>query len=492
MLFPSKDEFHKLTETSRYVPVYRDVLADVETPLSAYWKLAHDETYSYLLESVTGGEHLARYSILGVRPRLVIRTKGTKVRQIRSKGESRFDLTEGLDPLDLIKKELEDRRIAPMPGLPKFVGGAIGMLSYDIVRFFERLPDQTVDDLNMDDMAMMLTDSVVIFDHAKNIIRILVLAEGTADGYETACAEIERILATLKRPLPPLPNTKRQPYPVESNIDQQRYEECVAKTVEYIAAGDGVQMVISQRFQTKTESHPLTVYRALRSINPSPYMFLLRMGDYDVIGASPESLVSLTDRTARVRPIAGTRWRGETPELDLALERELLADEKERAEHVMLVDLGRNDIGRVCEYGSVKVEELMVIERYSHVMHIVSSVAGRLRDGCDAYDLIRATFPAGTVTGAPKVRAMEIIDELEPTRRGLYAGAVGYISATGDMDLCIAIRTILMKDGHAYVQAGAGIVFDSVPSKEYAECRNKAQACLSAIEAAQQGLDGAL
>lgn len=492
MLFPSKDEFHRLTETNRYVPVYRDVLADVETPLSAYWKLAHDETYSFLLESVTGGEQLARYSILGVRPRLVIRTKGSKVRQIRAKGESRSDLPEGHDPLDLIKKELEERRIALMPGLPKFVGGAIGMLSYDIVRFFERLPDQTKDDLNIDDLAMMLTDSVVIFDHAKNIIRILVLAEGSPDGYETACAEIERILATLRRPLPALPNTKRQPHPVLCNVDQETYEQNVAKTVEYIAAGDGVQMVISQRFETKVEAHPLTVYRALRSINPSPYMFLLRFGDYDVIGASPESLVSLTEGTAKVRPIAGTRWRGETPEIDLALERELLADEKERAEHVMLVDLGRNDIGRVCKYGSVKVEDLMVIERYSHVMHIVSSVTGQLRDGYDAYDLIRATFPAGTVSGAPKVRAMEIIDELETTRRGLYAGAVGYISATGDMDMCIAIRTILMKDGLAYVQAGAGIVFDSMPSKEYVECRNKAQACLSAIEAAQQGLDGAL
>lgn len=492
MLFPTKDEFHRLTETSRYVPVYRDVLADVETPLSAYWKLAHDETYSYLLESVTGGEQLARYSILGVRPRLVIRSKGTKVRQIRAKGESRSELPEGQDPLDLVKKELEERRIALMPGLPKFVGGAIGMLSYDIVRFFERLPDETKDDLNMDDMAMMLTDSVVIFDHAKNVIRILVLAEGTPDGYETACAEIERILSTLRRPLPALPNSKRQVHPVECNIGQKQYEENVAKTVEYIGAGDGVQMVVSQRFQTKVEAHPLTVYRALRSINPSPYMFLLRMGDYDVIGASPESLVSLNEGTAKVRPIAGTRWRGETPELDLALERELLADEKERAEHVMLVDLGRNDIGRVCEYGSVKVEDLMIIERYSHVMHIVSSVTGQLRKDYDAYDLIRATFPAGTVSGAPKVRAMEIIDELETTRRGLYAGAVGYVSATGDMDMCIAIRTILLKDGQAYVQAGAGIVFDSKPEKEYVECQTKAQACLKAIEAAQQGLDGAL
>ncbi len=492
MLFPTKDEFHRLTETSRYVPVYRDVLADVETPLSAYWKLAHDETYSYLLESVTGGEQLARYSILGVRPRLVIRSKGTKVRQIRAKGESRSELPEGQDPLDLVKKELEERRIALMPGLPKFVGGAIGMLSYDIVRFFERLPDETKDDLNMDDMAMMLTDSVVIFDHAKNVIRILVLAEGTPDGYETACAEIERILSTLRRPLPALPNSKRQVHPVECNIGQKQYEENVAKTVEYIGAGDGVQMVVSQRFQTKVEAHPLTVYRALRSINPSPYMFLLRMGDYDVIGASPESLVSLNEGTAKVRPIAGTRWRGETPELDLALERELLADEKERAEHVMLVDLGRNDIGRVCEYGSVKVEDLMIIERYSHVMHIVSSVTGQLRKEYDAYGLIRATFPAGTVSGAPKVRAMEIIDELETTRRGLYAGAVGYVSATGDMDMCIAIRTILLKDGQAYVQAGAGIVFDSNPEKEYVECQNKAQACLKAIEAAQLGLDGAL
>jgi anthranilate synthase component 1 len=474
------------------MPVYRDVLADVETPLSAYWKLAHDEPYSFLLESVTGGEQLARYSIIGVRPRLVLRTKGNKVRQITSKGESRSELKADQDPLHLLSAILDSQKVASVPGLPKFVGGAIGMLSYDIVRFFEKLPDRCDDDLNLDDLAMMLADTVIVFDHAKNIIRIIVLAEGTVVGYEKACAEIERVLSTLRRPLPALPSIKGASHAVFSNTTQQEFENNVRRVVDYIGAGDGVQMVISQRFQTKVEAHPLTVYRSLRSLNPSPYMFLLRFGDFDVIGASPELLVSLDEGIAKVRPIAGTRWRGDTPEQDEELEKELLADEKERAEHVMLIDLGRNDIGRVCEYGSVKVHDLMTIEKYSHVMHIVSSVTGNLRKEFDAFDLLRATFPAGTVSGAPKVRAMQIIDELETARRGLYAGSVGYVSATGDMDMCIAIRTILLKDNTAYVQAGAGIVYDSVPENEYVECKNKAMACIKAIEIAQTGLDNAL
>jgi anthranilate synthase component I len=272
-------------------------------------------------------------------------------------------------------------------------------------------------------------------------------------------------------------------------VTQERFIQNVIQTKKYIAEGDGIQMVIAQRFETPVEAHPLTIYRALRSLNPSPYMFLLRFGDFDVVGASPEILVSLDGNEARVRPIAGTRWRGETHEQDVALGEELLADEKERAEHIMLVDLGRNDLGRVCKYGSVKVNELMNVERYSHVMHIVSDVTGELNANQDAYSLIRATFPAGTVSGAPKVRAMEIIDELEPTRRGLYAGAVGYFSSHGDMDTCIAIRTILIKDGKAYVQAGGGIVYDSIPENEYQETRNKAKACLRAIEMAQQGLE---
>jgi anthranilate synthase component 1 len=492
MLIPSKEDFQRLSAGASFMPVYRDVLADMETPLSAYWKLGHDETHSFLLESVTGGEQLARFSIIGVRPRLVLRTKGRNVHRITPKGHARSELADNKDPLNLLEEELADRKIVHVPGLPKFVGGAVGLLSYDLVRFFETLPDGCIDDLKLDDMAMMLADTVVVFDHAKNIIRIIVLAEVGGKGYEQASAEIERVLARLRRPLPELPSAKLDHHHVTANMARAEYEAIVRRVVEYIGAGDGVQMVPSQRFSTRVEAHPLTVYRALRSLNPSPYMFLIRYGDFDVVGASPEILVSLNDGTATVRPIAGTRRRGDTAEEDHELAEELMADEKERAEHVMLVDLGRNDLGRVCEYGSVQVEDLMVIERYSHVMHIVSSVTGKPADGKTPYDLIRACFPAGTVSGAPKVRAMEIIDELEPTRRGLYAGAVGYVSASGDMDMCIAIRTILLKDGTGYVQAGAGLVHDSKPEAEYEECVDKAQACLKAIEMAQAGLEGAL
>lgn len=490
MQVPSREEF--LREAGgRQMPVYRDVLADMETPLSAYWKLSHDETYSFLLESVTGGEQLARYSILGVRPRSVLRSKGRTLRRIAPKSETRSEIPEGQDPLHALKAELE-RDTVSVPGLPKFCGGAVGMLGYDLVRFFEKIPDESDDDLKVDDMAMMLCDTVVVFDHAKNIIRIIVLAPGTAEGYDQASAEIERVLSRLRRPLPPLPSQKLTPQEVKSNMTREHYEAAVERIREYIAEGDGIQMVVSQRFASPCRAHPLTVYRALRSLNPSPYMYMLRFGDFDVVGASPELLVSLQSGTARVRPIAGTRWRGASEAEDEALATELLADEKERAEHIMLVDLGRNDLGRVCEYGSVKVNELMVVERYSHVMHIVSDVTGKLREDLDAYDLIRASFPAGTVSGAPKVRAMQIIEELEPTRRGCYAGSIGYISAYGDLDMAIAIRTIYLREGMAYVQAGAGIVYDSVPSREHDECGNKARAALRALEIAHHGLEAAL
>jgi len=468
--------------------IYRDLLADIETPLSAYWKLSHDQTYSFLLESVTGGEQLARYSILGVGPKRVLRTKNQNVSiQSGDQIETRT-LAPGEDPLDALRDQMAGQDVLKVDGLPAFVGGAVGIMSYDLVRFFEQLPDTCADDLQVDDLAMMITDTVVVFDHAKNVIRVIVTAEGTEAGYNQAVAEIDRVIARLQEPIPALPSFTGEPHEVKSNVTQPQFEHMVERMIEYISAGDGIQMVPAQRFQTDVEAHPLTVYRALRSLNPSPYMFILRFGDFDVVGASPELLVSLHGSTARVRPIAGTRWRGATPEEDIALEEELLADEKERAEHIMLVDLGRNDLGRVCDYGSVKVNELMVIERYSHVMHIVSDVTGTLQSDKDAFDLIRASFPAGTVSGAPKVRAMQIIDELEPTRRGLYAGSVGFVSHTGDFDACIAIRTIYLKNGIAYVQAGGGVVYDSVPEKEYVESRNKAKAALKAIEMAQRGL----
>jgi anthranilate synthase component 1 len=469
------------------MPVYRDLLADLETPLSAYWKLASDERYSFLLESVTGGEQLARYSIIGIRPKAVLRSKGTKARLLKNGEWIDSHVPKGKDPLDLLREMIEPNEWAP--GLPKFSGGAVGMLGYDIVRFFERLPELTKDDLEIDDLAMMIADSVVVFDHAKNTIRVIVHAPKTSEGYDQAESEIAEIIRRLQGPLPQLPAGTDSPKPVRSNVTKEHHISVVERAKEYIAAGDCIQTVLSQRFETEVSAHPLSVYRALRSLNPSPYMFLLRFGDFDVVGASPEILVGLEGSQARVRPIAGTRWRGQNLEEDVLLEQQLLSDEKERAEHIMLVDLGRNDLGRVCRYGTVKVNELMTIERYSHVMHIVSDVTGELKPGEDAFSLVRASFPAGTVSGAPKVRAMEIIEELEANRRGLYAGAVGYFGAQGDMDLCIAIRTILMKNGRAYVQAGGGIVHDSVPESEFQETCNKARACLRAIEIAQAGLE---
>ncbi len=461
----------------------------METPLSAYWKLAHDETHSFLLESVTGGEQLARYSVIGVRPRLVVRSKNRAVLHNQRGNQSRHELPEGEDPLAFIRREV--RTIVPelLHDLPKFCGGAVGMVSYDYVRTIETLPDSTTDDLNLDDVAMMIVDNMVVFDHAKNIVKIVSLADGSDEGYENAKAEIERIRSRLLAPLPPLPTFKAGPNPVSQNIEQAAFEDGVRRIIEYISAGDCIQVVPSIRFEAEVGAHPITLYRALRSLNPSPYMYYLKFSDFDIVGASPELLVGLSGREARVRPIAGTRPRGESPQEDINLEKDLLADEKERAEHIMLVDLGRNDLGRVCDFGSVKVDELMTVERYSHVMHIVSSVTGTLRKGMDGIDLVRACFPAGTVSGAQKVRAMQIIDEIETTRRGLYAGAVGYFSASGDVDLAIAIRSILLKGGKAYVQAGAGIVYDSVASKEYAECCNKARASLRAIEIAQSGLE---
>lgn len=462
-------------------PVVRDLLADLHTPVSAYWKLAHDEQHSFLLESVTGGEQLARYSILGVRPRSVLTSRGDQLTE--SDGRT-SRLESGEDPLHALERRMPQVDAQAFDGLPKFCAGAVGMLGYDLVRFFERLPDAPPDDLGMPDMAMMLCESVVVFDHAKSVIRIVVLAEPDEKGYDAASREIDRIVSRLLGPLPALPPAASDDASIRSNMTPQAFMDGVDRVKEYIAAGDGIQMVLSQRFETSYTGHPLTLYRALRTLNPSPYMFLLRFDGFDVVGASPEILVGLTGRTARVRPIAGTRRRGSSAQEDAELESELLADEKERAEHIMLVDLGRNDLGRVCRYGSVKVNDLMVVERYSHVMHIVSDVTGALEHGKDAYDLIRATFPAGTVSGAPKVRAMQIIDELEPTRRGLYAGAVGYLGVTGDIDLAIAIRTVLLKGGKAYVQAGAGLVYDSVPAREHQECRDKANAALSAIRLA--------
>jgi anthranilate synthase component 1 len=369
----------------------------------------------------------------------------------------------------------------------------VGFLSYDIVRFFEELPDDTVDDLGVDDCCFLFTNSLLIFDHVKHRLKVLcnaVVGEDAGAAYDLAAAKIEDKVMQLRAADCNCPSTPHPgPIDVTPNITREAFEKAVERCKEYIMAGDAFQVVPSQRFTVKLHCHPFEVYRALRSVNPSPYMYYLDLGDKQIVGSSPEILVTVEDGLVRLRPIAGTRPRGQTPSEDLALETELLADEKERAEHIMLVDLGRNDVGRVAEYGSVKVDELMVIERYSHVMHIVSNVTGKLARGSDVFDVMRASFPAGTLSGAPKVRAMEIIEEVEPTRRGIYGGAVGYFSYNGDMDFAIAIRTALIQNGAAYVQAGGGVVADSVPALEYQESANKAKALLTAIQMAEEGLE---
>ncbi len=489
MLAPTADEYQRLSNAGKNpVPVTDETLADLETPLGAYWKLAHDETHSFLLESVTGGEQVARYSFIGVRPRSILHAKNNQITITKNGEPTTRTLEPDQDPLAEIRSLLPNPAPGLLENLPVFCGGAVGLVGYDYVRKIEHLPDQNPDELNIDDVALMVCDAVVVFDHVKNIIKIVVIADGTEDGYAKALAEIDRIKTRLRGPLPEIPQFQGEPHPVTSNVSKDQFKDSVAKIIDYIVAGDCIQVVPSLRFQTPVEAHPLTVYRALRSLNPSPYMYLLRFDGMDIVGASPERLVGLHDKVAHVRPIAGTRPRGATDAEDLALAVELLADEKERAEHIMLVDLGRNDLGRVCEYGTVKVDQMMVIEKYSHVMHIVSDVSGHLRPELDAVALLRSVFPLGTLSGAPKIRAMQIIDELETTRRGVYGGAVGYFSANGDMDLAIAIRTIVIKNGIAYVQAGAGIVYDSDPEKEYVECQNKAKAALRAIELAQRGI----
>lgn len=488
MIVPSLDQYLELTKKSGAVPITADTLADLETPLSAYWKLAHDQSESFLLESVTGGEHLARYSIIGTKPRATLRSKNNRVNLRTESSHDHFSDEPNSDPLARIQHLIRfiDPKLAE--GLPQLCGGAVGLVSYDYVRTIEQIPNSNPDDLEIDDVALMICDSVVVFDHAKNLIKIIVIADGTEDSYRQAIEEIKWIQSRLAAPLPPLPHSTEPPTPVQCNTTAEEFEQTVNTIIDYIKAGDGIQMVPSIRFSQEIKAHPLTIYRALRSLNPSPFMYLLRFEDLDIVGASPELLTGLENRKATVRPIAGTRPRGETPTEDKVLADELLADEKERAEHVMLVDLGRNDLGRVCQYGTVTVEHLMQIERYSHVMHIVSDVHGTLQDDLGAIDLLRATFPAGTLSGAPKVRAMQIIEEVEKTRRGVYGGAVGFFSSQGDMELAIAIRTIVLKQGVAYVQAGAGIVFDSDPKKEYDECCNKARAALRALEIAQTGL----
>ncbi len=492
MYHPSLDEFKRLAGRGNLVPVYRELPADLETPVSVYIKLRNGGP-SFLLESVEKGEQLGRYSFIGVQPPMTLLCKRDQVR-LTSGGGAILEERSGTDPFTELQKVLERRRPVQLPGLPRFTGGAVGYWGYDTVRFIERLPETAIDDRpDLPDAAFLLADNLVVFDHVRH--RLLVLANARLEGdltsaYVEAVARIEGVVDRLRQPLhvPRLENVATDD-PWESNFTQDQYEEMVRVAKEYIVAGDIFQVVLSQRLRRRTRADALTIYRALRMLNPSPYMFLLEMpGDVRLIGSSPEMHVRLEGRMAYLHPIAGTRWRGETPEEDARLAEELLADPKERAEHVMLVDLGRNDLGRVCEYGTVQVPVMMTVERYSHVMHIVSDVQGVVRPDMNAFDLLKATFPAGTVSGAPKVRAMEIIEELEGIRRGPYAGAVGYVDYDGTMDTCIAIRTIVMQGDVCYIQAGGGIVADSEPTYEYNETMNKARALALAVEQAERGL----
>ncbi len=495
MVHPDLETFKSLSLKGNLIPVYREILADTETPVSATLKLGG--TPSFLLESMIGGEKWARYSFLGSRPSKIIKCCGN-VLEIKDKGKkTRIFRIE--NPFEFIKKELKAYTPVDVTGLPRFYGGFVGYIGYDMVRFFEEIPDNSRPGLGVPDMFLMVTDTVVIFDNFKGRIKVVSNAyinnQSPEEVYKKATEKIEHIIEKLRKTK--LSNKKHKANEdkilehseyVSSYRSKNAFEQAVIHGKEYIHAGDVIQVVLSQRFERKRTTVPFDIYRALRVINPSPYMYYIDTGDIQLVGSSPEILVRLEGRKIILRPIAGTRKRGETEEEDKALEEELKKDPKEVAEHIMLVDLGRNDVGRVAEIGSVIVTELMNIERYSHVMHLVSNVEGTLRNGLDAFDVLRACFPAGTVTGAPKVRAMEIIEELEPLRRGPYAGAVGYLSYSGNMDTCITIRTIIIKGDTVYVQAGAGIVADSVPEKEYEETVNKAMGMMRAIDMAEREL----
>jgi anthranilate synthase component 1 len=500
MEFLSREQFHTIAAHGALVPVYRELSADLETPVSVYLKL-HGRGPSFLLESVERAEQVGRYSFLGFNPRRQIIVRGHEATILNSGQAEMHRLEAGEDPLHVVASELARYQpVAPLhevaQDLPCFLGGAVGYWGYDLVRFFERLPDTGSDELTVPDLHLLVTDTLIVFDHVRH--RLLLCANapvppgGDLDAaYDEAIARLDAIEAQVCAPLPssPAPSTPSGSK-LTSNMGREQFELAVRRAKEYIAAGDIFQVVLSQRLTRTTPADPFSIYRALRRLNPSPYMFFLDLGGdppTNLIGSSPEMLVRLQGHTAEVRPIAGTRPRGQDEAEDQVLEADLLADPKERAEHVMLVDLGRNDLGRVCEFGTVNVPDLLTIERYSHVIHLVSSVTGRLRDDMNAYDLLRATFPAGTVSGAPKVRAMEIIEELEGTRRGPYAGAVGYFGFNGNMDTCITIRTILMQGDVAHLQAGAGIVADSDPTREWEETGHKARALGLAIEMAERG-----
>jgi anthranilate synthase component 1 len=489
------EEFQQLAAQGTVVPLVKTVMADLLTPVSAFLRIERQAPQAFLLESIEGGEHLARYSFLGCAPHAVVRASDGEVVVERADGSAKVHKQ---PMLDVLREMMREQRPARVEGLPPFTGGAVGYFGYDAVRWFEHLPNNAKDDLNVDTACVMFFASLLAFDHVKHQIQIIanVFTEGATDGealrekYIVACAEIARLEAALAAPVELPPSAKRaEPLAVRSNMSKDYYTECIGKIKEYIKAGDAFQVVFAQRFETDLTAHPFQVYRALRVVNPSPYMFYLKLGDEEtILGASPEMLIRCKGNQLEYRPIAGTHPRGKNESEDRQLAELLLADEKEQAEHVMLVDLGRNDLGRVADYGSVKVDRFMFVERFSHVMHLVSSLSAHLRDGLDCFDAFAAAFPAGTVSGAPKVRAMEIIDELEPTRRGVYAGSVLYFDYSGNLDSCIALRTMYVKDRQAYVQAGGGIVADSVPETEFQETLNKSRALIRALEIAEKEL----
>jgi len=486
-VWPSRSDFLGLVEPGRSVPVCREILADLETPVSAFLKI-HRGPYGFLLESVHGGERWGRYSFLGTEPAKVLHMSGRAVTVVDESGDT--STVESPDPLGELRRHVMSAPPVALPGLPRFTGGAVGYLGYDVVRTFERLPATVPVDVDVPDALLLVPRSVLVFDNVAQKITAVTLVVADQHGsagaaYDAGLAANDELLARLAEPVRLRPATPGPPGEPTSNVTAEAYQAAVKRAKEYIRAGDVIQVVLSQRFEQPLRAAPFDVYRCLRTLNPSPYMMYLDLGDMQIAGASPEVMARVEGGVMTVRPIAGTRPRGTTEVDDLALEGELLADPKEVAEHVMLLDLGRNDVGRVAEIGSVTVTERMVVERYSHVMHLVSNVEGRLAEGRDCFDAFRAAFPAGTLTGAPKIRAMEIIEELEPVRRGVYGGAVGYFDAGGSMDTAITIRTVLMKGGRAYVQAGAGIVADSDPEAEHRECVNKARGMLQAIRMAE-------
>ncbi|OPZ09542.1 MAG: Anthranilate synthase component 1 [candidate division BRC1 bacterium ADurb.BinA292] len=495
---PDFETFLQRSREANLIPVWAERLADMETPVSVFRKLA-DSEHAFLLESVEQGENVGRYSFIGCNPEIIIRCRGHEI-DIRYHGDEQ-PLEQSQPPLEFLREFMQRYRPAADPQLPPFIGGAVGYMAYDLVRHFEKLPDANPDDLKLPDAYFMISDKLAIFDHVRHRMILLANAHVTDDprrAYDAAIHKIELMAERLRiekgernQPVDAdiSPAVESPVSELVSNFSQDEFMAAVERVKEYIRAGDVFQVVLSQRFSKPYHGDPFDIYRALRAINPSPYNFYLQLGDLKLAGSSPEILVQVNHGEVIVRPIAGTRPRGATPAEDRQHEQDLLADPKELAEHIMLVDLGRNDVGRVGCPGSVHVDDLMAIERYSHVMHIVSNVRGRLRPTSDAFDALAATFPAGTVSGAPKIRAMEIIDELENVRRGPYAGCVGYISFDGNLDTCITIRTAVIKGRRVYIQAGAGIVADSVPATEYQETVNKARAMLRAVEMAEAGLD---